>query len=135
MESTEHVSVLPPPPSKVYVGSFEFVIKAVARGSPELNGEHDCEGTTDFDPTEICYDPSRPPRQVFDTIWHEITHAVNHAFGLDFKGCRNNTKREEHVATVHGKAWTQVFLDNPALIEWLDLATNFIKSEQENVSA
>lgn len=120
--------VLPPPPARVWVGPAEYAIHAVQADHPKLD---DARAITYFDPTEIYYDAERPPREVFECVWHELTHAVNEGFNLSLPKRRLT---EERVAHVHGIGWTQVFLENPALVEWIDLCANLIKSEQENVA-
>lgn len=120
----------------VWVGSFEFKVYPVQKPHPRFDGpegipdDDALEGLTHFEPlTEIYYDIDRPPRQVFDTILHELTHAVNHAFLPDSR------LTEEKVATAHGKGWTQVFLDNPKLVRWIAKATKFIRDEQSKEAA
>lgn len=125
MESPE-VMELPPPPARIWVGASAYAIHPVPASHTKLD---DARAITYFEPSEIYYDAERPAREVFECIWHELTHAVNEGFSLSQPKRRLT---EERVAHVHGRAWTQVFLDNPALVEWLDLCTNLIKSEQEN---
>ena len=129
---------LPPPPERVWFGSYEWAVVPVLSEDPRLDT---AEGITYFDEIEehgeqytIYYANDRPARQVFDTLWHEFTHALNFAHGIKCKS-RSSRKNDETIATAHGHAWTQAFLDNPKLIEWVDLAVNFIKSQQENVEA
>lgn len=125
------VLTLPAPPSPIWIGSYEFRVVPCERGDKRLEGN---EGLTVFDSTEIFYDATRPARQAFDTVWHELTHAVNDAFGLKLKST-SARKNDEQVATVHGHAWTQVLLQNPSLVAWLDLVTNLIRSQQETLPA
>lgn len=129
---------MPPPPSSVWIGGYEWTINPRAEKAQELDG---CFGMTYFDEVEdgasmysIYYNAERPAREVFDTVWHELTHALNHAHGLKLTA-RSHNKNEEAVARVHGYGWTQALMDNPKLREWLCLACDYIKSQQENVTA
>jgi hypothetical protein len=52
----------------------------------------------------------------FDTVLHEINHAIMDAWYLQ-KG-----DSEERVASIMASGWTQVLRDNPALMEWMRTA-------------
>lgn len=121
---------LTPPPAKLWLASQEWRVVPVLYGAKELD---DAYGITVFEPENIIYYASdRPAREVFDTVWHEVTHAINHAFDITMKS-KSARKNDETCATGHGHAWTQVLLNNPALLEWIHLAVAYIKSEQENI--
>lgn len=134
-----HRVTLPPPPSRVWFGAHEYRVVPVEEGDRRLDGAE--YGITYFDEEEehgerftIYFVFERPAREVFDTVWHELTHALNYSQGVRCKS-RSVRKNDEHVATRHGYAWTQAFLDNPKLVAWIDLAATFIKSEQESIEA
>lgn len=62
----------------------------------------------------IRIDGSNPfPWKVVDTVLHEITHAIWWAYGLE------DGDVEERVAGTFGRAWTQIWRDNPDLLAWL----------------
>jgi hypothetical protein len=135
---TAAVMLLPPPPSRVWMGGYEWRLEGVHSTDKRLSK---CFGMTYFDEVEdgatmfTCYYAvDRPAREVFDTVWHELTHALNHAHGLTLKST-SVRKNDEAIASKHGYAWTQAFLDNPALVHWIGVAVPFIKSQQENVEA
>jgi hypothetical protein len=48
-----------------------------------------------------------------DTLLHEITHAIWWVYGLEDKD-----EEERTVATL-STGWTQVYRDNPALLDWI----------------
>ncbi len=125
MDPAEVIPTFPPPPPKVWIGASEWTVKGVKRRSKKLQKAH---GITHFDKTTVYYDTTRPPRAVFDTLVHEFIHACSHEYRLEEKEIT-----EERVATVLGNAWSQMLLENPAVVEWINLATNYIKSQQEEV--
>ena len=134
-----HRVTLPPPPKRVWFGGHEYTVTPVGSDDPRLDGAE--YGITYFDEADrygqrfaIYYVFERPAREVFDTVWHELTHALNYSQGVKCKS-RSVRKNDEHVASRHGYAWTQAFLDNPALVRWIDLAANLIRSEQESIEA
>jgi hypothetical protein len=51
-----------------------------------------------------------------DTLIHEITHAIWWVYGLEDKD-----EEERTVATL-STGWTQVYRDNPSLLDWLKKA-------------
>jgi hypothetical protein len=131
VDTPEVTPLFPAPPARLWLASQEWSVHPVEFGHKKLE---DAYGTTHYEPElAIYYSADRPAREVFDTIWHEITHALHHAFNIAVKST-SARRNEEALAAAHGHAWTQALLDNPALIEWLDVATNFIKSEQETAA-
>ncbi|EIM25734.1 hypothetical protein [Microvirga lotononidis] len=54
--------------------------------------------------------------RVCDTFLHEVTHAIWWAYGIEVGDC------EERVVSIMGTAWTQVYRDNPWLLDWLKKA-------------
>lgn len=136
MEPTDRVA-LPAPPPRVWFGSFEWAVIPVQSNHRALKG---AEGITYYDEAErhgerytIYYAVDRGARETFDTIWHEWTHALNYAHDLKLKST-SPRRNDETLCTKHGHAWTQALLDNPALLQWLDIATNYIKSQQETIA-
>lgn len=124
------VHLTPFPASPVWIGPRAYQVVPVPADDPRLEGHR---ALTCHEPPTIHVDITRHPREVFELVWHEITHAVDEEFGLNLlaKG-RPARIKEEQVATVQGHGWTQVFLDNPALLPWLEQITNYIRSEQED---
>lgn len=125
MDSPEVILGFPPPPRRVWIGPNEWAVKGVKRSNRKLK-KAGAQGLTDFNKATIYYDTSRPARAVFDTVLHEFFHAGSHEFRLE-----EVKLTDERVATVMGNAWSQMLLDNPAVVEWINLATAYIKSQQE----
>lgn len=53
------------------------------------------------------------PVTMVDTLLHEILHAIYWVHGIDDKD------EEERIVNTMAVAWTQVWRDNPALLDWL----------------
>lgn len=60
--------------------------------------------------------PNGSPYGIADTLIHEINHAIFWAYGL-----RDDDAEERTVATM-ATGWTQVYRDNPWLLDWLKKA-------------
>lgn len=102
-----------------------YTVHFVGPDHPKLDG---ARGHMYGEPPEVYIDATRSAREVLELVWHELTHAVNEEHSLLIPRKRLT---EERVATCHGHAWTQVLLDNPKLRAWIDLASDYIKSELE----
>lgn len=121
-------------PSKIWVGSLVFPIKIVPRGHDVFRVEEDnpaedinhTDGVTVFDMPDrgIFIVNDMELRETLETVWHEVTHAVNHVGGLD------EDIDEEDICGKHGILWTQVLLDNPRLQAWITWATNTVRKQR-----
>ena len=60
------------------------------------------------------YTQNRAPEFVLDTLWHEISHAVNHVADV------NDETKEEDQVTRTTPVWLQVIRDNHGLWNVLD---------------
>lgn len=54
--------------------------------------------------------------KLVDTVLHEAGHAIYWAYGID------DADKEERIVGAMGTAWTQVWRDNPDLLDWLSAA-------------
>ena len=61
----------------------------------------------------IRLDPSITRINQIDTLLHEINHAIYWAYGID------DADKEERIVAAFATAWTQVFRDNPALLDFI----------------
>jgi hypothetical protein len=125
---------LPLPPKRIWFGGYEWSVVPVKMGDAVLDG---AVGITYFDeedengkPYSIYFGEDKAAREVFDTLWHEFTHALNFAHDVRCKS-KSVKKNDEDIAAKHGYAWTQAFLDNPALADWVKRAARCIKAQQE----
>lgn len=55
--------------------------------------------------------------EMVNTVLHEALHAVTHNYGM--REIIDDEDKEEYIVTTLGNALTQVFLDNPALLDWI----------------
>lgn len=67
----------------------------------------------------IIYNPARTEREIVNTILHECLHAIYHTSGVVRHSVFKDLNDEEIVAHATANALTQVFLDNPALLDWI----------------
>lgn len=56
--------------------------------------------------------------KLVDSLIHELNHAVFHYYGIGKDDC------EERIVATLGKAWTQIFADNPGLARWIEETLN-----------
>lgn len=61
----------------------------------------------------IRLDGGMNPIKAVDTLLHEINHAIYWAYGI------NDDDKEERVVGTFATAWTQVFRDNPRLLQYI----------------
>ena len=102
-------------PRKVWVGVHEFTLQAVPRTHPALapiHGPHPDGGACVFDPMGIFIADNMNQAALLETVWHELTHAVNHACDIE------EATEEEDIADKHGKVWTQFWINNPRFSTW-----------------
>ena len=98
-------------PDSVRVGAFDMAIvkwDAAAAAGAHAFGEF-CANTQ-----EIRIQSGMPsPTKAVDTMIHELGHAIYWCFYIE-----DEDKEERTVGTMSG-AWTQVFRDNPWLLDWI----------------
>lgn len=85
--------------------------------APKAFNEEESGRYNDHD-AEIFYHPERSERETVNTIIHESLHAICHNYGL--RNCVfKEADREELVVNTIANGLTQVFLDNPELLDWI----------------
>ncbi len=119
-------------PRRVWIGSYEFPLTLVPRDHPELTSDGtdddpDADGCTLFEHPgrAILLADDLGPRELFDTVLHELTHAVN------FVGDLPDTSTDEEICTAHGKVWSQLWLDNPRLQAWFTRVLNQLRRDMK----
>jgi hypothetical protein len=115
-------------PSKLWVGTYEIPVRIVPSTDPVLEG--DCDGCFEDgeDGRGIYLASSLDKRKLFEVVIHEITHVIDWAYELEDEGLE-----EELVAKTHGKAWSQVYLDNPRLLRWFTHIVTALRKERSAV--
>lgn len=99
-------------PKKVKVKEKEY--KIVSR-SKRWGKKHDAMGMITFNRNLIEVDESQSKEAMVDTVLHEILHAVVAEYGIKFK----NLREEERVVHTMANGLTDVYKDNPALVDWI----------------
>lgn len=128
-------------PKKVWVGTQEFTLRVEARSNPVLKaheeGEPNSDGLTVFDesphasvkdwkPWSIYLADDMSPPLFLETVWHELTHAINWAYDIE------DGVEEEFIADKHGKAWSQFWIANPRFARWWQAQCIAIRKEREH---
>ena len=112
-------------PRRLWVGTYEYLLTLVEPRHAVLDGAngmtHNEEGGT-----AIFIAAHLGPRKTLEIVLHEVTHAINWTNDID------DGVEEETVATVHGAAWSALFLDNPKFQRWLTYTLNLIRKERKD---
>lgn len=83
----------------------------------KFNHEEDAGKYHDLD-AEICVNTNLSKREILCTLLHETLHACFHTYGIRDSGLIPE-RTEEYLATVLSQAMSQIFRDNPKLIEFV----------------
>lgn len=100
-----------PPPSAIRVGYQHVTVRAMGLG--EAYGRYNQKEAY------IHYSTEQPQRELVNTIIHEVLHAVFYTSSLSQHPVFDKEEDEELVAAATANALTQVFLDNPRLLDWI----------------
>lgn len=115
-------------PRKLWIGSYEFKVNLVASEHPSLCGE-DGQMEADGRRCIIWLSEDMDTRRMLEIVLHEMTHAINWVHDIDDDE-KTVMILEEDLATAHGKAWSQVYLDNPRFERWLTYTLARIRRER-----
>lgn len=109
-------------PRKLWIGTYEFPLHLVSPDDQHLGlGKTDPaderEGMTLTGEAVggfgIWIANNIAMRKQLEIMLHEVTHAINWVYDID------DGSDEESIATAHGTAWSQFWLDNPRFERWL----------------
>lgn len=126
-------------PGKLFVDNYEFELRLISPGD-QANAQLDKANRLLFEQDEglmlsgpavyaIWLSASLTPRRRLEIVFHEITHAINWAHGIE--DAREYVHvSEEQLADKHGKAWSQFWLDNPRFLLWLQYTLSRIRLDQ-----
>lgn len=122
-------------PGKLWIGTFEVPLKVVPPHADELKDENGVESNGmsvvhDEDLLGIWIASNLPPRKRLEIVIHEVIHIINFAYGIEDDDA-GRPICEEDVAEKHGKAWTQLYLDNPRFVKWLTYVVDKIRKDQK----
>lgn len=102
-------------PDTIRIGHRDFKIKKM---SPAWASDTSNSGEYCGAQEEIRVQVNMPSRHfAVEVVLHEISHAIFDCFGLDDE---DDALKEERVIHAMGCGWTQVFRDNPELVEWIN---------------
>jgi hypothetical protein len=102
-------------PKSIRVGPYDYRIElwdnAAARASHRFGEFSSIEGCI-----RIQHDLANIP-QLVDVVIHEACHALYSAYQI------MDDDKEERIVSSLGTGWTQIFRDNPALVQWFSDAS------------
>ena len=119
------------PPLKVYVETFEFPLYFVLPDDEALLGNEGITGLLEEE-RGIWISEALEDRKLLEIIHHEVTHAINWVYDVDsaLSSKWPPGRKEEAVAAIHGRAWSQFWLDNPKYVRWYTHVVNRIRKER-----
>jgi hypothetical protein len=88
-------------------------------------------GMSHLDPDKwlgVAVSSGLPPRERLVIVLHELTHCIDWVYEIDED---ERVIDEESIAEKHGKAWTQLYLDNPRIVKWLVYTVDKIRKDQK----
>jgi hypothetical protein len=101
-------------PASIRVGPFDFAIDPMsaerAMGQSRFGEFSACEGHIAIQLDMPC------PIKAADTFLHEVGHAIFWTYGIE------DDDKEERTVSLFGTGWTQVFRDNPWIMDWIKKA-------------
>jgi hypothetical protein len=115
-------------PERVWIGTVEYAIHVVPKDHPKLD-HGETHGITEFDPTEIHISGDLSLTPFMETIWHELTHAIDDIAGIE------DGAIEEDIADRHGKAWSQFWINNPRFQRWWTKACVQVRKDRAGKKA
>ena len=108
-------------PSFVKVGPFKFTI---SQETETWSSTNECQGRCNYNTHHIeVVTENRTISHVLDTLLHEISHAVWWSMDLA------DSDKEEPIVRRMSTGWTQVFVDNPELVKFINSSLNKIRRE------
>jgi hypothetical protein len=97
-------------PRSLRIGAYDIAIVPMTPAQVQAAG-----ASGSFSPAELIIriEPIGNPVAVVDTLLHEIGHAIYHAYLLE------SADPEERTVATMATAWTQIYRDNPGLLDWI----------------
>lgn len=102
-----------PKPVKIGAHTWKFkrMLKTPKEGAP-YEPQYGDFGCCDYS-THIIWIAPHSGTQLAETVFHEITHAINEMTGVQ------DGATEEHFTTQSAKGWVAVLKDNPHILEYI----------------
>jgi hypothetical protein len=97
-------------PNKAKINHLDYKIRWMTPAEFEACGN---DGECDHSAGVISLNPGMSRQQTAETLWHEIKHAIWHAFA--FKPSRS----EERVVRAHAQFESGFMRDNPEIMRWI----------------
>lgn len=97
-------------PKHVKVNHLDYKIRWMTAAEFQASGN---DGECDHSASLISLNPDMSRQQTAETLWHEIKHAIWHAFAV------KPSRSEERVVRAHAQFEAGVMRDNPDLMRWI----------------
>ena len=126
--ATEKADCFTTLPRKLKVGNFTYRVHVLPPDDPRLKVDEESEhgyGLTDTISLKVYLDGSMQRENALTVVLHETQHMIDSVFGID------DSATEEHVATMSGVGWFNVWMDNPKLPTWVTRMTREIRRESK----
>jgi len=100
-------------PDKVKVACFDIKVE---EWHPNSANSRRCYGEFSALELLIRIDVSSAPTKIVDTLIHELNHAIYWVYGME------DGDEEERIVGTMATAWTQVYRDNPDILDFIKTA-------------
>jgi len=102
-------------PGKVKVSYLDYTIEEMPLNVSIAESKHgNCDDSANLIQVQVI---GHSPQQQANTLFHEITHAIFHLYGVSLKS-------EEAAVTGLSNAWCQVKRDNPEVEKFINGGLN-----------
>ncbi len=105
-------------PQAIKIAAFDIKIEEWKPISASANRRY---GEFSSMESNIRIDTSVNYIKIVDTLLHEISHAIYWAYGME------DEDKEERIVATFATAWTQIYRDNPFLLQWIHATLNPIE--------
>lgn len=102
---------MPALPRQLILGHRKIKIH---RWSPKTAGRRNAYGEYISDKDKICIDRTLKPKVMANTLLHEIMHLIAHHYHWEVPA-----KDEERICETTGNALSDLFTQNPKLVEYI----------------
>jgi hypothetical protein len=138
MSDVDNLTLISKLPKRVFVDEWEFHLKLVDEGAPELFAKGDendsdpgedaeADGLTDLAKKRIYLCKTLTLHRFVEVVIHELTHTINWSRDVD------DGSTEEIFTTKFSAGFLRFLLDNPRVHQWLNRAIRAIREQQKNV--
>lgn len=104
--------------SKVKIGGYTYKINLKPKEEIIIN-KVECRGAIHFETLEIDIQQDLCNQRKLQTLFHEIQHGLDEFYRINYK-----STEEEEIDEILANVWSQIFIDNPELVNFIKEVTN-----------